>query len=156
MVNDMAFKFSYKSLAQLNHPEFDKGLRRVFMGAIGDSAIDFGVLQTLRTKQEQEFLVQSGASQTMNSKHLEGKAVDVFAWVDGDVSWDPKFYIQIAESVRHSAIREGLVVRWGGAWHCYDIGGYDKGMNQLHQDYVDLRKQQNKAIFADFGHFERA
>lgn len=150
----MTFKFSVKSLARLNHPEFDRGLRAVFMDAIGESAVDFGIKQTLRTEAEQEWLVKTGKSRTMNSKHLEGKAVDIYAWIDGDVSWDPEHYITIAEAVRHSAIRHDIALRWGAAWHCYDIRHYDKGMRQLSADYVNERERLFKDVFLDYGHFE--
>jgi len=51
--------------------------------AITISEQDFSVICGLRTVQEQEALVAKGASQTMKSKHLEGLAVDLMAYIDG-------------------------------------------------------------------------
>jgi hypothetical protein len=46
-----------------------------------NTKIDFGVICGLRTMEEQRVLVDKGASKTMRSKHLDGKAVDLMAYI---------------------------------------------------------------------------
>ena len=49
---------------------------------VGQIEADSGLTCGLRTMEEQQALVDSGASQTMKSKHLEGNAVDVVAYIE--------------------------------------------------------------------------
>ena len=80
------FKLSQKSLGKLEkvHPNMQELVKQ----AIELSTIDFGISEGLRTEERQKLLFEQGKSQTMNSKHLKGLAVDVYAWKDGKVSWD--------------------------------------------------------------------
>ena len=75
----MAYKLSKRSLARLEG--VDEKMIRVVKTAITFSTVDFGVIQGLRTIEEQRELVAKGASQTMKSKHLDGLAVDLMAYV---------------------------------------------------------------------------
>ncbi len=58
--------------------------------------VDFGITEGLRTKERQKQLVAEGKSQTMNSRHLTGDAVDAVAWVGSQVSWDWPLYEKIS------------------------------------------------------------
>ena len=60
----------------------------VVHSAIHRTKIDFGVICGLRTIEEQRELVKSGASQTMKSKHIDGLAVDLMAYVGPRGSWE--------------------------------------------------------------------
>lgn len=108
------FKLSNKSLERLNgvHPDLVKVVKR----AIELTEIDFSVGEGLRTIERQKELVAKGASQTMKSRHLTGHAVDLYAIVDGAVSWEWKYYSKISESVMKSAKELGVDVEWGGNW----------------------------------------
>lgn len=77
----MAFKLSNRSLSKLEGVNDD--MVRVVSRAIELTEVDFGVIQGLRTLEEQKALVAKGASQTMKSKHLDGLAVDLMAYVGG-------------------------------------------------------------------------
>jgi peptidoglycan LD-endopeptidase CwlK len=46
----------------------------------------------------QRELVASGASQTMKSKHIEGHAVDLIAYIGNRVSWELNLYDDIADA----------------------------------------------------------
>ena len=59
------------------HPD----LVRVVERAIELTEVDFTVLEGLRNVSRQKELVAAGASQTMNSRHLTGHAVDLGALV---------------------------------------------------------------------------
>ena len=73
----MAFKLSSRSLKKLEG--VDEGLVNVVSEAIKLTTVDFGVTYGLRTLEQQKELYEAGRSQTMKSKHLDGRAVDVVA-----------------------------------------------------------------------------
>ena len=77
----MTFKLGARSEERLLG--VDERLVDIVQRAISLTKQDFSVICGRRTKQEQEALVAKGASQTMKSKHLEGKAVDLMAYVAG-------------------------------------------------------------------------
>jgi peptidoglycan LD-endopeptidase CwlK len=52
-------------------------LVRVVERAIEITTVDFTVLEGLRTPERQKALYESGASQTLNSRHITGHAVDL-------------------------------------------------------------------------------
>jgi len=74
------------------------------------------VTEGLRTRERQAQLVAKGASQTMNSKHLTGHAVDLAATVDGEVRWDWPLYPKLATAMKRAAAEQGIEVTWGGDW----------------------------------------
>lgn len=92
------------------HPD----LRLVVLSA-AESA-DFIVTEGLRTKEKQEQLVAAGASQTMKSRHLDGKAVDLAALVSGEVRWDWPLYAKLATAMKEAAKKLGIPIEWGGDW----------------------------------------
>lgn len=71
----MSFKLSEKSLKRLEgvHPD----LVKVVQHAITITPLDFVVLEGLRSKERQRYLVDKGASKTMDSYHITGHAVDI-------------------------------------------------------------------------------
>jgi peptidoglycan LD-endopeptidase CwlK len=75
----MTFKLSHRSLDKLEG--VDEQLVATVKLAIAVAKIDFGVICGLRTMEEQRVLVDKGASKTMRSKHLDGKAVDLMAYI---------------------------------------------------------------------------
>ena len=114
--------YSQRSLTSLNgvHPD----LRRVIDRALEDSPLDFAVIEGLRTKDRQEKLVASGASQTMNSRHLTGHAVDLLPLDPttgrGEFAWP--LYDQLGPAVKTAARREGVPIVWGGDWTRFKDG----------------------------------
>ena len=120
--------------------------------AITISEQDFSVICGLRTVQEQEALVAKGASQTMKSKHLEGLAVDLMAYIDGG-RWELNLYDEIADAISKAAIELGVNVRWGAAWH-KTLNEWDGTAEDLMNEYIDLRRSQGRRPFIDGPHFE--
>lgn len=92
--------------------------------AIADSGcpIDFTVLEGRRTKARQQYLVKTGASKTMNSRHLTGHAVDLAPWVDGAPSYHWPHYHPLAKHLKAVAKRVGIQVEWGGDWRSFVDG----------------------------------
>lgn len=130
----------------------DPRMVRVVERAISISEQDFSVICGLRTIEEQKALVAKGASQTMKSKHLEGLAVDLMAWVDGG-RWELNLYDEIADAMRKAAIEEGVTIRWGAAWH-KTLNEWDGSAEDLMNEYIDLRRSQGRRPFIDGPHFE--
>ena len=76
----MTFMLSQRSLGRLDGVKNE--LHSVVCKAIKISKVDFGVICGMRTHEEQKALYDSGASQTLKSKHL-GDAVDLMAYLNG-------------------------------------------------------------------------
>jgi peptidoglycan L-alanyl-D-glutamate endopeptidase CwlK len=148
----MAYKLSKRSLARLEG--VDERLVRVVKRAIELTTVDFGVVQGLRTVEEQRELVAKGASQTMKSKHIDGIAVDLMAYVGGKASWELSLYDNIADAMKLAAMEEGVAIRWGAAWQVSDIREWDGTMQDASNAYIDLRRSQGKRPFIDGPHFE--
>ena len=114
------YVLSKKSLDRLSgvHPD----LVRVVKRAIEITTVDFAVLEGVRSESRQEQLVKAGASQTMNSRHLTGHAVDLGAYVSGSVRWDWPLYHKIAAAVKQAAAELGVPLEWGGDWRKFKDG----------------------------------
>lgn len=77
---------------------------------------DFLVTEGLRTKERQAFLVKAGKSQTQNSRHLYGLAVDL---CDCDGCYDIPDMHEIAKAMKAAAIELEVPIRWGGDWKTF-------------------------------------
>lgn len=144
------FNLSSRSEQRLSevHPDLQKVVRL----AIRRSKIDFTVLEGLRSATRQKQLVAQGKSKTLDGRHITGHAVDLGAYVGGQVSWDWEHYYTLAEAMRDAAVELGVPIVWGGVW--------DKRLNLLHDtklavaDYVQSRKAVGRDAFIDGPHFE--
>ena len=148
----MAFKLSKRSLSRLEG--VNPKLVKVVTTAITMSKIDFGVICGLRTVEEQRELVAKGASQTMKSKHLEGNAVDLMAYIGSRGSWEMNLYDDIADAMKIAADEHNIQIRWGAAWHIPDLREWDSSMQDAMNEYIDLRRSQGRRPFIDGLHFE--
>ena len=148
----MAFKLSKRSLSRLEG--VDERMVRVVKTAITVSKIDFGVICGLRPIEEQRELVAKGASQTMKSKHIDGLAVDLMAYIGGRASWELNLYDDIADAMKIAADEEDVSLRWGAAWHINDLREWDSSMQDAMNEYIDLRRGQGRRPFIDGPHFE--
>lgn len=148
----MSWKFSRRSLSHLAGVQ--RRLVRVVTRALQVSKVDFGVIDGLRTRAEQADLVRSGASKTMNSKHLHGWAVDLMAYVGSRGSWEIDLYCRIADAMVKAAREQGVGIRWGGAWDVPDIRVYEGSMKDAMTAYIRNRLDAGRTPFVDAGHFE--
>jgi len=114
------FKLSQRSKDRLKgvHPD----LVKVVEHAIEITTVDFAVLEGLRTPERQKVLKEAGASQTLNSRHITGHAVDLGAWVDGQVDWSWPLYNQIAKAMKTAAAELNVPIEWGGDWRTFKDG----------------------------------
>ena len=148
----MAFKLSSRSMKKLKG--VDEGLVAVVKDAIGITKVDFGVTFGLRTLEEQKKLYESGRSQTMKSKHLDGRAVDLVAYFGSDISWELNVYDDICDAMAEAARKNDVAIKWGAAWSEGDIREYAGTAEDAMNAYVDLRRSEGRRPFIDAPHFE--
>jgi peptidoglycan L-alanyl-D-glutamate endopeptidase CwlK len=110
----MTFSFGNKSKERLSgvHPD----LVKVMEEAIKESPLDFSITEGLRTKERQQELFSAGKSQTMNSRHLTGKAVDIAVIKDGTVTWDLKYYRIVTDHIKKVAKELNIPIVCGIDW----------------------------------------
>lgn len=125
------YSLSDRSLLKLEG--VDSELVAVVKRAIELTEVDFAVTEGLRSMDRQHLLVMRGYSQTLRSKHLVGKAVDVMAvgdlnndgivdHQDKSITWNREHYGKIAEAFHEAARKIGVTVRWGGDFKTFYDG----------------------------------
>ena len=133
----MSFKFSRSS--EQNMIGVDPRLIEVAYEVLCHSPIDFGVpnFGGLRTLKDQQELfnrvprVTKADGIKSKSKHQSGKALDVFAFVNGKASWDEVHLAIIAGVFLATANRLGYKLTWGGTFGSKDFKGWDKPHFQI-------------------------
>ena len=116
----MGFQLSNNSMMNLSG--VDDRLIDIADVAIKLSPIDFGIPSTggLRTQQDQAKLFTDGVSKCdgVNNKsyHQSGKALDVYAYVDGKASWNKSHLTTIATAMLQASAQLGYELKWGGLW----------------------------------------
>src|SRR5690242_14776910 len=136
----MTFQFGERSQAELVGVHED--LVRVVKRALELTTVDFVVHDGKRTQEEQRILVQSGASQTMKSRHLTGHAVDLVPVLNGKLRWEwPPIY-QIARAMKQAAVELSVPIRWGGCWA--RLNDLEEPLEDRVADYVQARKALGK------------
>ena len=131
------------------HPDLVRVVRAMAAGG----AV-FRVVEGVRTMERQRDLVAAGASQTMNSRHITGHAVDLVPMIDGAVSWDWKHFYPLADAFRAATIAEKVPIIWGGAWGLLMT---DYATAKAGQDrYAARVRAQGQRPFLDGPHFELA
>lgn len=117
----MSFQLGKRSLFHLEGVHND--LYRVVEQAIRHTAVDFTVIEGLRLPEKQKILFDAGKTQTLNSRHLTGHAVDLAAWKDNQIFWEPlSLYEEIARAMKQAANDLGVPIEWGGDWKSFKDG----------------------------------
>lgn len=117
------FSLSTRSISHMFG--MDSRLITVAYRAIEITKIDFGIPATggLRTADQQNALFQDGKSKADGfeklGKHQSGKALDFYAYVDGEASWKEKHLAQIAAAFLQAALEAGVRIRWGGLFRSF-------------------------------------
>ena len=94
----------------------DRRLVRVVEKAAELSDIQFTVSEGLRSYERQKMLVELGRSKTMQSKHLEGKAVDLYPLTDDRKMINSGGYDRLARTMKKAAFELFVEIEWGGDW----------------------------------------
>lgn len=118
-----------------------------------DANTGFIVTEGLRSQLRQEQLVKSGASRTMQSRHLTGHAVDLAATVAGEVRWEMNMYYRLALAMRRAASETRTPVVWGGCWvSLLGVADTEAAMAEAVRTY----SRRVSRPFIDGPHFELA
>ena len=153
VVVEQKYKLSNTSMNRLKG--IKPSLHRVVERAIFLSDVDFMVVEGLRTKAKQAEYVRKGASQTMNSKHLTGDAVDIVPYVNGKADWnDWNNIFAMTVAMQKAAQELGVNVRWGGAWVL--LNGRSGTPYDWVEEYKAVQRKKGKNAFMDGVHFELA
>jgi len=123
-------KFSKASVMQLD--TCCDELREIAYSLIHD--VDFGVVCGYRNKADQNKAVADGNSTTPypKSKHnvMPSDAFDLYPWVNGKRSDDPRTCRYFAGMLVERARQLGHSLRWGGDWDG-DMDPTDQSFNDL-------------------------
>lgn len=116
----MSYKFGQNSLN--NRIGVDPRLIEISDRAIQISVLDFGIPNSggLRTTADQAKLFSAGLSKAdgriNKSYHQTGRALDVYAFVDGKASWKKQYLSMIAAAMLQASSELGYTLEWGGLW----------------------------------------
>lgn len=146
------FKFGKHSFAESVGVNHDLILLSDY--ALWKSPIDFGRYDGLRTREEQEEYVRTGASNTLHSKHLTGDALDLVPYINGKYRWEQDACVAIAMNMHQGSIFFGIPVRWGAVW---DRLLSELDVHKLPQEiekYIERRRLLGKKAFIDAVHYE--
>lgn len=138
------------------HPDLVKVVRYAYdLLQSRNTGVGMVVLEGVRTLERQKKLVASGASKTMDSRHLTGHAVDLGATVDGEVRWDWPLYYIIGGVVRETSVHLNIPIVWGAVWDRRIDDLTDEGGMQDDVDaYVQRQRALGKKSFLDGPHFQ--
>jgi peptidoglycan L-alanyl-D-glutamate endopeptidase CwlK len=111
----MPCRLGTRSLQSLSgvHPDLVAVVKR----AIELTEQDFSVIEGIRNIDRQRQLFKSGASTTMNSRHLTGHAVDIAPY---PLSWDWEYFYPIEDAMKQAASELDVDLEWGGDWKFKD------------------------------------
>lgn len=100
------------------HPD----LYKVVLAMGNYCPMPFTVIEGVRSVETQARYVADGNSQTMNSRHLDGHAVDLVPLVAGQPTWDWPVYHVFAVHMKGAAALCGVPIEWGGDWATFPDG----------------------------------
>lgn len=149
------YRFKFGAGSEKEMLGVDKRLVRVARRALELSTQDFTFFDGLRTLKEQQELVRRGASKTMQSKHLEGLAMDLVPYANGRPVWDWDLIYPVVMAVDQAATELGVahLITWGGAWDrtLADFGGDADAYEKEVRLYCDRHPGKD---FIDGPHFQ--
>jgi peptidoglycan L-alanyl-D-glutamate endopeptidase CwlK len=134
------------------HPDLQAVVRAANAHIAG---LGFIVTEGLRTKERQAELFASGASKTMNSRHLTGHAVDLAATVGGEIRWEMNLYYKLARAVRTASVAHQFSVTWGAFWgELSKVADNEEALANAVALYVARCKKAGSKPLIDGPHFE--
>lgn len=116
----MTHRFGLRSQSNLIgvHPD----LIAIAFKALELSPVDFAITEGVRTVSRQRELFAQHKSQTLDSRHITGHAIDVAAIRDGKITWNWAEYETIANAFKSAAMELGIPLVWGGDWKTFKDG----------------------------------
>lgn len=116
----MAYYFSMASLKKLAdvHPDLVKVCKK----AIEYSIHDFLITEGVRSYEKQKALFEAKKSQTMNSRHLTGHAIDFAVIYGKEIGWSLPMYKDVADAFKKASKELDIPIIWGGDWKSFIDG----------------------------------
>ena len=97
----------------------DERLKAAVVECAARCPYPFNVSEGLRTKEQQREYVRQGKSRTMNSKHLTGRAVDLYPLTMNRKQVDWSRFEELADLMFQVASDQGTEIVWGGHWKTF-------------------------------------
>lgn len=118
------YKFGKKSLERLNDKNFHPVLKLLMEKAIETSPLDFTIIETVRTKEQQIINIKKGVSKTVKSRHIPevnksgySEAVDIATY---PIDWNNiERFKQLAIHIKKTADLMNIKIEWGGDWKTF-------------------------------------
>ncbi len=115
------FKFSKKSSERLNNRLVHPLIKKLMNEAIKNSPLDFTIVETVRTLEQQKINISKGVSKTIKSRHISGfnksklcEAIDIAPY---PIDWkNIKRFIELSCHIKKTAQKLGIKVEYGGDW----------------------------------------
>jgi peptidoglycan L-alanyl-D-glutamate endopeptidase CwlK len=113
------FVYSQRSITNLNET-------RVEMQTLGNCAIertpvDYVIVDGGRTQEEHLKNVANGKSWTKRSRHQDGAAIDIAAYVEGKITYEAKYYEPILGTFYFCSELHNIPIITGGEWKAGDF-----------------------------------
>lgn len=110
----MKTNFCFSARSNNNLKGVNAALVKVVRRALELSVVDFGVIEGIRTVERQKELVATGKSQTINSRHITGHAIDL---LPAGADWsDYKCWLPVLDAVHCAGKELGVKLRFGITW----------------------------------------
>jgi peptidoglycan L-alanyl-D-glutamate endopeptidase CwlK len=87
-----------------------------------EAGLAFTITEGVRTLARQRQLVASGASSTMNSRHLTGDAFDFVPLVGNEPNWKWPAFWPLVEVFEKAAKELGVAIECGARWRRFPDG----------------------------------
>lgn len=149
------FRLSRASMAYLEgvHPRLVEVVDR----AIELTTQDFMVTDGVRTLERQKELVASGASKTMNSRHLRqpdgwGHAVDLVPYLQSP-RWEWPLIYPVAVAMRRASEEFGVELTWGGAWD-RPLSSFNPTVDDMRRAVAEYTRRHPGPDFIDGPHYQ--
>lgn len=135
------------------HPHLVEVVER----AIELTAQDFSVTDGLRALERQEELVASGASKTLDSRHLKqsdgwGHAVDLVPYLHGP-RWEWPLIYPVAVAMRRASQEFGVELTWGGVWD-RPLSAFEPTVEAMRQAVTEYTRRHPGPDFIDGPHYQ--
>ncbi|MEM8035353.1 M15 family metallopeptidase [Morganella morganii] len=119
MTNSSRNRFKFSQRSENNLRGVNPVLVQIIRRALELSPVDFAVIEGLRTPEKQAEYVSKGSSQTRNSRHLTGHAVDILpSAMKPGMDWNENAHLfePILQAIKQAADELGVILRFGKNW----------------------------------------